>query len=311
MADAANSRFAPGGFRGFGSPPKRPWLQNRPMSRARAFTLTLLAMLAFAGNSLLCRAALKSAHIDAASFTALRIASGALALWLIVHLRRGPRGSAGNWGSAFALFAYAAAFSFAYIGLSAATGALLLFGAVQATMIGVGLWRGERLRARQTAGVLGALGGLVWLVLPGLAAPPLQGSVLMLAAGAAWGIYSLRAKGSGDPLCATAGNFARALVFAAALGLAMLPWMSIDRAGAGLAVASGVLASGLGYAVWYTALSGLRVTTAATVQLSVPVIAAAGGVLLLGEPLTLRLVVASAAILGGIALVIAGKRPAQ
>jgi len=281
------------------------------MSRTRVFTLTLLAMLAFAGNSLLCRAALKSTAIDAASFTAIRIASGALALWLIVRLRHGPNGSAGSWGSAFALFAYAAAFSFAYISLGAATGALLLFGAVQATMIGVGLWRGERLFARQMAGVLCALGGLVWLVLPGLAAPPLQGSVLMLVAGAAWGVYSLRAKGSGDPLRATAGNFARAFVFAAALGLAMLPWASIDRAGVGYAVASGVLASGVGYAVWYTALTGLKVTSAATVQLSVPVIAAVGGVLLLGEPLTLRLVIASAAILGGIALVIAGKPQAR
>jgi drug/metabolite transporter (DMT)-like permease len=281
------------------------------MSRTRVFTLTWLAMLAFAGNSLLCRAALKSTHIDAASFTAIRIASGALALWLIVRLRHGPNGAAGSWGSAFALFAYAAAFSFAYISLSAATGALLLFGAVQATMIGVGLWRGERLRERQMAGVLCALGGLVWLVLPGLAAPPLQGAVLMLAAGAAWGLYSLRAKGSGDPLRATAGNFVRAFAFAAALGLAMLPWASIDRAGAGYALASGVLASGVGYAVWYTALAGLRVTSAATVQLSVPVIAAVGGVLLLGETLTLRLVIASAAILGGIGLVIAGKPPAR
>ena len=289
----------------------RPAVQNAPMSRTRVFALTLLALLAFAGNSLLCRAALKSTAIDAASFTAIRVASGALALWLIVHLRRGPHGAAGSWGSALALFAYAAAFSFAYISLSAATGALLLFGAVQATMIGVGLWRGERLLARQMAGVVCALGGLVWLVLPGLAAPPLQGSALMLVAGAAWGVYSLRARGSGDPLLATAGNFARALVFAAALGLAMLPWASIDRAGVGYAVASGVLASGVGYAIWYAALTGLRATSAATVQLSVPVIAAAGGVLLLGEPLTLRLVIASTAILGGIALVIAGKPQAR
>jgi drug/metabolite transporter (DMT)-like permease len=165
------------------------------MPRARVFALTLLAMLAFAGNSLLCRAALKSTPIDAASFTAIRIASGAIALWLIVRIRRGPQGLAGSWGSAFALFAYAAAFSFSYINLSAATGALLLFGAVQATMIAVGLWRGERLLARQIAGVLCALGGMVWLVLPGLAAPPLQSWVLMLVAGTAWGIYSLRGKG--------------------------------------------------------------------------------------------------------------------
>ncbi len=285
----------------------RPAVQNAPMSRTRVFALTVLAMLAFAGNSLLCRAALKSTAIDAASFTAIRIASGALALWLILQVRSGPRNDAGSWGSAVALFAYAIGFSFAYISLTAATGALLLFGAVQASMIGVGLWRGERLRARQMVGLLGALGGLVWLVLPGLSAPPLLGSALMLAAGVAWGVYSLRAKGSGDPLRATAGNFARAAVLAVALGLAMLPWASIDRAGVGYAVASGALASGVGYAVWYTALAALKVTSAATVQLSVPVVAAVGGVLMLGEPLTLRLVVASAAILGGIALVIAGK----
>ncbi len=281
--------------------------QNRAVSRTRIFVFTLLAMLAFAGNSLLCRAALKSTAIDAASFTAIRIAAGAIALWLIVRARDGAMRSAGSWGSAAALFAYAAAFSYAYLSLTAATGALLLFGAVQTTMIAVGLWRGERLAARQTAGLVCALGGLVGLLLPGLAAPPWHGALLMGAAGVAWGIYTLRAKGAGDPLQVTAGNFLRACAFAAGLGLAALPWASLDPAGAGYAVASGALASGVGYAIWYTALRGLRVTSAATVQLSVPVLAALGGVALLGEPITLRLIVASVAILGGIALVIAAK----
>ena len=282
------------------------------MPRTHVAALTLLAMLAFAGNSLLCRAALKSTAIDPASFTWIRIASGALALWLIVRWRgRLRQRPAGNWVSAFALFSYAAAFSFSYLTLSAGTGALLLFGAVQVTMIGVGYWKGERLGVQQTVGLLCAFLGLVWLLWPGLAAPPLHGSLLMLLAGLAWGVYSLRGRGSGDPLDATAGNFARALALAAILGLLLLPAASLDRAGVALAMASGALASGVGYAIWYTALAGLKVSSAAIVQLSVPVIAAIGGVVLLGEPLTPRIVAASFAILGGIALVTAGRRQAS
>ena len=276
----------------------------------RVLLLTLVAMLAFAANSLLCRVALKHTAIDAASFTLIRIVSGALALWLIARMRDGRHPPAGNWISALALFGYAAAFSFAYLTLTAATGALLLFGAVQATMIGVGLYRGERLRSRQTVGLVCALGGLAGLLLPGLSAPPWQGSLLMLAAGGCWGVYSLRAKGSGDALSATAGNFLRAVLPAVAVSASMLPWASLDRAGIACAVASGALASGVGYAVWYTALAGLKATSAATVQLSVPVFAAVGGVVFLGESVTLRLLVASAAILGGIALVIVRRQGA-
>jgi len=278
--------------------------------RIRHLALTALAMVAFAGNSLLCRAALRDTGVDAATFTTLRILSGAVALWAIVRARggarprRGAADPAGSWPSAAALFTYAAAFSFAYLELTAATGALLLFGAVQATMIGYGLWAGERFRGWQTVGLVAALGGLVGLLLPGLSAPPLLGSVLMLAAGVAWGVYSLRGAGRGDPTRVTAGNFLRAVPLAAALSAATLPWATLDPAGAGYAVASGALASGVGYAVWYTALRGLRATQAATVQLSVPVLAATGGILLLDEPITLRFIVASAAILGGIALVI-------
>jgi len=277
-------------------------------THGRVFVLTLLAMTAFAGNSLLCRMALKQTAIDPASFTSIRIASGAIALGLIVRWRAGPKRLSGSWGSAIALFAYAAAFSFSYVDLTAATGALLLFGAVQATMIGYGLRSGERLRGWQPAGLAIALCGLAGLLLPGFSAPPLQGSVLMLTAGVAWGVYSLRGKGSGDAIGVTAGNFVRAVVPAAALSAASLGSASLDLGGVAYAVASGALASGVGYAVWYTALPGLKTTSAATVQLSVPVMAALGGVVVLGEPVTLRLVAASAAILGGIALVLLQKR---
>jgi drug/metabolite transporter (DMT)-like permease len=266
--------------------------------------LTALAMLAFAGNSILCRLALKTTAIDPASFTCARLASGALVLWLIVRLRGGRHEPAGSWPSAFWLFAYAAGFSFAYVTLTAATGALLLFGAVQVTMIGFGLWKGERLRALQLAGLAIAFAGLAGLLAPGLSAPPVLGAALMLAAGFSWGMYSLRGRGAGDPTRVTAGNFLRAVPFAMLVSLAFVPRASIDAAGLLYAVASGAIASGLGYAVWYTALRGLKATTAATVQLSVPAIAALGGVALLGEPLTLRLVLASVAILGGVAIVI-------
>ncbi len=274
------------------------------MPNARIIALTLLAMIAFAGNSLLCRAALKHTSIDAASFTTIRLISGALILWLLVRMGRAAHTGEGNWLSAFALFVYAAGFSFAYVSLPAATGALLLFGAVQATMIGHGIWKGERLLKRQIAGLMLAFGGLVGLLLPGLSAPPLYGSLLMLGAGAAWGVYSLRGKGAGDPTRVTAGNFLRATPIAAALSVLMFNGNSVDHAGSWYAVSSGALASGIGYAIWYTALPALKAPTAATVQLSVPVIAALGGIVFLGEPMTLRLVLASVAILGGIALVI-------
>ncbi len=278
-------------------------------------------MIAFASNSLLCRLALKQTGIDAATFTLVRIFSGAVALWLIIEFRRrlivertaSPLverslqikwSDAGNWLSALALFAYAAAFSFAYVSLSAGTGALLLFGAVQATMIFWGLRKGERLHARQLVGLALALIGLVALLFPGLSAPPLSGSILMLSAGVAWGIYSLRGKQSGNAVAATAGNFLRAVPFAAIVSIVLIPWTHLDSLGLGYAMLSGAIASGMGYVIWYTALSGLRATSAATVQLSVPVLAATGGILLLGEPITLRYLCASIAVLGGIALVV-------
>ena len=282
------------------------------MSLLRTLFLTMLAMAAFAGNSLLCRLALKETGIDAASFTAIRLVSGALVLWGVARSLRGAQAGQGNWLSALALFAYAACFSFAYVSLPAGTGALLLFGAVQALMIGYGLWSGERLRPLQLAGLALAFGGLAGLLLPGVSAPPLAGTVLMLLAGLSWGVYSLRGKGAGDPTRVTAGNFLRAAPMGVALGLFMLLFRgaSLDAAGVWLAVASGALTSGIGYAVWYTALPALKATSAASVQLSVPVLAALGGIAFLGEPLTLRLVLASSAILGGIALVVLQKRAA-
>jgi drug/metabolite transporter (DMT)-like permease len=278
------------------------------MTRVKAFFLTALAMIAFAGNSLLCRVALKQTAIDPASFTLIRIVSGALVLWIIVQVRKGSLARAGSWPSALALFAYAALFSFAYLRLSAGTGALLLFAAVQATMIVWAFQKGERLRPAQIAGFVLALGGLVALVFPGLSAPPSGAALLMLGAGVAWGIYSLRGKGGSDPLRATAGNFLRAVPMAAVLGVAMLRSVNVDRAGVGYAIASGAFASGIGYAIWYTALPALKAYGAATVQLSVPVLAAVGGIAFLGESISLRFVVASVAVLGGIALVIVERR---
>lgn len=279
---------------------------------ARIAMLTALAMLAFAGNSLLCRLALKGTQIDAASFTLVRIAAAALVLSVILLARGGGAlqdfRHAGSWASALALIGYAAAFSFAYVRLAAGTGALLLFGAVQATMIGYGIAIGERLAAMQWLGLSLALAGLVWLVLPGLAAPDPVSSALMIVAGIGWGVYSLRGRGQADPVAATAGNFVRALPFAAALSAAAFAHARFDAAGFAYAAASGALTSGLGYVIWYAALKGLKPAIAATVQLSVPVITAAGGVLLLGETLGARLVASSVAILGGIALVVLSKR---
>ena len=269
-------------------------------------------MSAFAGNSLLCRAALRDTAIDAASFTTLRLISGALLLaWLM--RRRGaqalssapPRGDA---VSALALWAYAAAFSFAYLGLTAATGALILFGTVQLTMTGTALWRGERLAPRQVIGMLLAMAGLLYLLLPGVAAPSWRSGVLMVLAGVAWGVYSLRGRASTDPLAVTAGNFKLAVLPALALSALAWPYFAWDGLGTLYAVASGALASGAGYAIWYSVLPRLMATQAATVQLCVPVLAALGGVALLGEVLSLRLVLAAMVVLSGVALVSLPKR---
>jgi drug/metabolite transporter (DMT)-like permease len=278
------------------------------MPSSRIALLTLLTMVAFAGNSVLCRIALKQTGIDAATFTSVRLVSGAVVLFMIARLFRADRTGKGNWISAFALFAYAAGFSFAYISLSAATGALLLFGAVQATMIGHGIWSGERLRPQQLAGLALALGGVVGLMLPGLSAPPLLGSLLMLIAGIVWGVYSLRGKRAGDPTLVTSGNFLRSTLFALILCLLLNSTATFDMTGVWYAIASGAMASGLGYAIWQSVLPSLKAINAATVQLSVPVIAALGGIVFLGEVIILRLVLASTAILGGFALVVLSRQ---
>lgn len=270
----------------------------------RLAALVLLALLAFAGNSLLARLALREGGMDAASFTGLRLASGAAVLWALAAWQRRIDAERGSWASALALFVYAAAFSLAYVELQAGAGALLLFGAVQVTMVGRGLWAGERLSAWQWLGLAMALAGLAGLLLPGLSAPPPGPALLMLAAGVAWGVYSLRGRGAGDPVRVSAGNFLRTLPFAAAFGLLMTGQLRLDAAGVAYALASGALASGLGYAIWYTALPWLRASTAASLQLAVPLLVALAGVAFLGEAPTLRLALTAAAILGGVALVV-------
>ena len=275
-----------------------------PATSLRTALLISLAMLAFASNSLLCRIALRDTAIDAATFTAIRLASGALILAIILRSRGVRPSTGGSWPMAAMLSAYAAFFSFAYRDLTAATGAVLLFGAIQLTMMGYGLWTGERLRGLSLVGLAITLAGLVGLLLPGLAAPPPLAALLMLGAGVAWGVYSLLGRGAGEPIAATGGNFLRSVPFAALLALSAAGRESADLTGTLYAVLSGAVTSGLGYVLWYAALPALRATSAATIQLSVPAIAAIGGVVLLAEPITMRLLLASVAILGGIALTI-------
>jgi drug/metabolite transporter (DMT)-like permease len=280
--------------------------------RLRTVVCASLALVGFAFNSILCRMALGPRLVDASTFTAVRLASGAVVLAALAGATGSrPRGAlkASSFAAALALFAYAAAFSFAYLRLVTATGALVLFGAVQATMIGWALAHGERLRAGEWTGALLALGGLVALLLPGLSAPDPLGAASMALAGVAWGAYSLMGRSAKAPLAATAGNFARSLAFGAPLFLAAILARSVHASPRGLllACASGALASGVGYTLWYAALPGLAAKEAAVVQLAAPVLAAAGGTLLVGERLSTRLVVCGAAILGGIAMVVLGR----
>lgn len=273
----------------------------------RTLLLTALAMLAFAGNSLLCRLALRETAIDAASFTSLRLLAGALTLWLLLRLRTAHNLNAGSWPAAAALFVYAAAFSFAYLYLDAGAGALILFGAVQLSMLAWGLYRGERLGLKGYSGLLLAFAGLLVLLLPGASRPPTGAALLMLLAGAAWGIYSLLGRGVTDPLAATTCNFLRAVPLALLLSALFIGQASWDTPGLIYALLSGALTSGIGYAIWYSALRGLQSFQAACVQLSVPIIAALAGSLLLDEALSGRLLLSAAAVLGGIALVLSAK----
>ena len=272
--------------------------------------------MAFAANSVLCRLALGGALIDAASFTTARLTSGAVALLIITALVNKNLPSSGRrvkFISALLLFLYAAAFSFAYTGLTTGTGALILFGSVQATMLAFALRSGERPHPLEWAGLALALVGLVYLVLPGLAAPPPVSSAFMAVAGVSWGLYSLRGRGATDPLADTTRNFVLALPLAFAVSLLTLRGGAhVSTSGVLLAVLSGALASGVGYVMWYAALRGLTATRAATVQLPVPVLAAVGGVLFMSESVSLRLLLAATAILGGVALALFGRaQPAE
>jgi drug/metabolite transporter (DMT)-like permease len=278
----------------------------------RTLAFTTFALVCFAANSLLCRLALGQDSIDAASYATVRIVSGAVVLGAMGLLtRRAERPAAGgSWPSAIALFLYAILFAFAYRTIPAGVGALILFGSVQATMIGFAVVSGERPDPLQWAGLTLALGGLAFLVRPGLAAPAPGGAAMMALAGASWGVYSLRGRKSRDPLADTSANFLRASALVASTSLVTLSGAHVSWRGTLLAILSGAVASGIGYAAWYTALPGLSATRASTVQLAVPVLAAAAAVMLLGERVTPRLLLSSAAILGGVALAVAGRRPA-
>lgn len=292
---------------------------------------TTFALVAFAFNSILCRLALRGEEADAAGFTFVRLLSGAIALAVISYLA--PKGgnasvneradnadgtlvntrvsafrNRGSWASAFFLFAYAVCFSFAYLGLTAGTGALILFGSVQLTMIAVAIFRGERPSALEWLGLAVAIGGLVYLVFPGLQSPPLVSSLLMAAAGAAWGGYTLRGKVSSDPLGDTAGNFVRSIPMAVAVVLISLPNIQLSTRGIVLAIISGAVTSGVGYTIWYAALKYHTAIRAAVLQLPVPLLTAVLGIVLLAEVFTARLVIASVLILGGIALTIYGRK---
>jgi drug/metabolite transporter (DMT)-like permease len=270
----------------------------------RLAAATGFALLAFAANSVLCRMALRAAHIDPASFMSIRLLSGAATLWLLVRLGRGGQRLGGDWRSALALLTYAIAFTFAYVGLTAGTGALLLFGAVQVVMIAAGFVGGERIDRSIALGWLLAVAGLIMLLLPGISAPPARDAIFMLIAGCAWGVYSLRGRRSLNALADTAGNFARALPGTLLVSALLWGHRSADAAGVVLAALSGSIASGLGYAAWYTALPRLGAIAAANAQLSVPVIAALAGVALFSEPVTVRLAAASVLVLGGTALAV-------
>lgn len=272
--------------------------------------LTAFALVAFAFNSILCRMALKGDEADAFGFTLVRIVSGAVALVLLSYFFASGKKQTtrGNWFSAFFLFAYAICFALAYVSLTTAAGALILFGSVQMTMIFAALFKGERPELFELCGVAVAFGGLVYLVFPGLGSPPLNGSLLMAAAGAAWGFYTLRGRGSTDPLSETTGNFVRSVPMMIAAALPFVAQIHLSVRGTILAVLSGAIASGVGYSVWYAALKHHSATRAAVLQLAVPVIAAAGGIVFLSETANTRLLIASVLILGGIVMTILARR---
>lgn len=289
-----------------------PAMSEDHQSTLRTLVVTVLAMTAFAANSILCRLALGSSDVDAAGFTAIRLVSGAATLLAISRLsgRQRTEQSRGDWVSGAALFIYAIMFSFAYLRLGVGTGALILFALVQATMIVWGLVRGERPRPFHWLGFAAAFSGLVYMVSPGLSAPSTAGSLMMGVAGIAWGIYSLRGRGTTDPVVTTTDNFVRSVPMVLVVAAVLYQTIDLSVRGVFLAVASGAIASGVGYVIWYAALRGLSATRAASVQLTVPVIAAAGGLVFLQEAVSLRLAISAALILGGVGLTLVGREKA-
>lgn len=282
----------------------------------KTIVLTLLAMLAFAANSILCRIALGNELIDPATFTSIRLASGAITLAIILYLKNASYFhsisiSTFNVKSSLALYMYAICFSIAYIEISTGTGALILFGTVQLAMILFGIVKGEKSSLVVWAGIMLACGGLIYLMLPGIDAPSPFSAILMTISGLAWAAYSLRGKNSKDPIADTTWNFVGTLPFVAITSLAFISNTAMTTNGVLLAIGSGAIASGVGYVIWYAALPALTWTTAAIVQLAVPTIAAFGGVVFMSEPFTARLIIASIATLGGIAVVIYAKRPSR
>jgi drug/metabolite transporter (DMT)-like permease len=275
----------------------------------KTIIFTGMALIAFAANSVLCRLALGERTIDASSFTVIRLLSGAMVLLAIISIKSNKTDSftKGSWSASSMLFLYAITFSFAYITLDTGTGALILFGSVQITMIVLSIISGERLHITEWAGVTIAFIGFVYLILPGVTTPSAIGFLLMIVAGIAWGIYTLKGRSSDEPLMDTAYNFLRTLPLVIILAIITVKNSHYSYQGVLLAVLSGGITSGIGYAIWYVALGGLSATQAAVVQLLVPVIAAFGGVIFVSETVTLRLIVSATMILGGILMVVLGR----
>jgi len=283
--------------------------QQQQIKPLKTWLCTTFALIAFAANSVLCRLALKGDEIDPSSFTAVRLVAGAIVLVAILKItsRQTSKNTRGSWGAALMLFLYAVTFSFAYMSLDTGTGALVLFGSVQLTIVLIGYFRGTRLRVLEWLGMAVAFGGLIYLVLPGVTAPSIIGFILMAVAGAAWGIYTLSGRGSLNPLMDTTFNFMRTIPLVAILAIVVLEDVQLSTQGILLAVISGGITSGIGYTIWYTALGGLSATEAAVVQLAVPVIAAIGGVIFVAEIFSQRLVISTVLTLGGILMVTLGR----
>ena len=292
------------------------WERSHPLKlqTVKTTVLTIFSLIAFAGNSVLCRLALGENQLDAASFTIIRLLSGIVMLLLISQTNgsqtSGSRSSLTqqiNWLSSGALFLYAVTFSYAYLSLDTGTGALILFGAVQITMILASSLLGKQLYWAEWLGVAIAFLGFVYLVLPGITTPSFQGFILMTLAGGSWGIYTLQGKNSRQPIINSATNFLYTLPFVLTLLIIELPNSELSQPGIILAVLSGAIASGVGYTTWYMAVRNLATVKASVVQLLVPILAALGGVLFAGEVISLRLIISSLLILGGIILVLFGQ----